>query len=271
MAIAVCVNPYGANMLLYPLKTIQIGVLRDYIQEWQTPQFHSLSVQPFAWLLLLTFGSVGASRRRLAFIDFSLISLFAYLGLIAGRNVALFSIVAPMVISRHAAPLIKALSRGFGIRVMTTGSPSKKMQIVNTVIFAILVLAVLFKVAIIYPKQVNEAAFEEYLPIGAVNYLITEKPHGRLFNSYNWGGYLLWALPEYPVFVDGRTDLYNDEIIGEWLEVIKTEDGWQELLNRYGVGVVLIESGSTLDRALQIDSEWERVYEDSLSVVYEKR
>jgi hypothetical protein len=69
MVLAVCVNPYGADMFLYPLKTIQIGVLRDYIQEWQTPQFHSLSVQPFAWLLLLTFGIVGY-RRRLAFIDF---------------------------------------------------------------------------------------------------------------------------------------------------------------------------------------------------------
>jgi len=271
MVLAVCVNPYGADMFLYPLKTIQIGVLREYIQEWQTPQFHSLSVQPFAWLLLLTFGFVGASRKRLAFIDFSLISIFAYLGLLAGRNVALFSIVAPMVISRHAAPIITTISRWISFRAMTTGSPSKKLQIVNAGIFAILVLSVLYKVTIIYPNQVNEAAFKEYLPIEAVNYLKTEKPQGMLFNSYNWGGYLLWALPEYPVFVDGRTDLYNDEIIGEWLDVIKAEGGWQELLNRYGVGIVLIENGSALDRALLMDTEWERVYEDSLAVVYEKR
>ena len=28
---------------------------------------------------------------------------------------------------------------------------------------------------------------------------------GPMYNSYNWGGYLVWALPEEPVFVDGRT------------------------------------------------------------------
>jgi hypothetical protein len=162
------------------------------------------------------------------------------------------------------APLLQ--SQVMGVRVVTSGSPSNKMKIVNAGILALLVLLVLYKITLIYPNQVNSAAFKDYLPIEAVNYLKTEKPQGRLFNSYNWGGYLLWALPEYPVFVDGRTDLYNDEIIGEWLDVIKTEDGWQELLNRYGVGVVLIENGSSLDRALLTDTEWERVYEDPLQL-----
>lgn len=90
MLIAVCINPYGPSMLMYPFKTLNIGVLRDYIQEWQTPEFHSISVQPFAWLMLLTFGAVGASRQKLAFIDFALVGLFFYMGLLAGRNVALF-------------------------------------------------------------------------------------------------------------------------------------------------------------------------------------
>jgi hypothetical protein len=47
-------------------------------------------------------------------------------------------------------------------------------------------------------------------------------PHDeRMFNSYNWGGYLLWELPEYPVFIDGRTDLYDDELVEEWLRVVR--------------------------------------------------
>jgi hypothetical protein len=69
----------------------------------------------------------------------------------------------------------------------------------------------------------------------AVDFLKENHPEGRLFNSYNWGGYLLWALPEYPVFVDGRTDLYNDEIIGQWSQVVRAEEGWQEVLARWDV------------------------------------
>ena len=34
-----------------------------------------------------------------------------------------------------------------------------------------------------------------------------------MFNSYNWGGYLMFKLPDYPVFVDGRTDLYAIGIV----------------------------------------------------------
>ena len=51
--LAVCLNPFGPITLLYPFKTVGIGALQDYIQEWQSPNFHSISVQPFAWLLLL--------------------------------------------------------------------------------------------------------------------------------------------------------------------------------------------------------------------------
>ena len=271
MGAAICVNPYGPEMLLYPIKTISIGVLREYIQEWQTPQFHSLSVQPFAWLVLLTFGFVGASRRRLALIDFLLVSIFTYLGLLAGRNVALFSIVAPMVITRHAAPLIASTSRLFGFRLEKSDHPTKRVRLINSAIIVILALVVLFKVALIYPSQVNIAAFSKFLPIDAVEFLKAEKPQGELFNSYNWGGYLLWALPEYPVFIDGRTDLYNDQLIREWLDIMNVELGWQGLLDQYGARLILIENGSTLSRALQMEAEWERIYEDPLAVIYEKR
>ena len=131
MLIAVCVNPYGPTMLMYPFKTVSIGVLRDYIQEWQTPEFHSIAVQPFAWLMLLTFGAVGASRQRLAFIDFALVGLFFYMGLLAGRNVALFSIVAPMVLTRHAAPALDGAANTLGIHLGWSGNPGKRSTRLN--------------------------------------------------------------------------------------------------------------------------------------------
>ena len=32
-----------------------------------------------------------------------------------------------------------------------------------------------------------------------------------LFNSFSWGGFLTWYLPQYPVAIDGRTDLYGPD------------------------------------------------------------
>lgn len=39
-------------------------------------------------------------------------------------------------------------------------------------------------------------------------------------------------LPEYPVFVDGRTDLYNEDLLEEWLQVVRIGGGWQGVLNK---------------------------------------
>lgn len=55
-------NPAGPE-ILYPFQTVKIEALQDYIDEWQSPNFHELVVQPFIWMLLLTLGAVGASRK----------------------------------------------------------------------------------------------------------------------------------------------------------------------------------------------------------------
>jgi hypothetical protein len=265
--LAVCINPYGPVMLLYPLKTVGIGALQDYIQEWQSPNFHSISVQPFAWLLLLTLGAVGVSRRRISLVDLLLISGFFYLGLLAGRNVALFGLVAPMAITRHLAPVIAALAWRLRLRSLPVGIVPRSIALTNLIIAGIVLVAVGFKVMMIYPPSVNEEAFRKGLPVEAVVYLHEARPPGRLFNSYNWGAYLLWALPEYPVFVDGRTDLYNDEVIGEWLGVARAEDGWEETLNRWGVRLILLEESTPLVYRLEVNG-WQRLYSDDVAVVY---
>jgi hypothetical protein len=269
--LAVCLNPSGPVMLLYPFKTVGIGALQEYIQEWQSPDFHSLSVQPFIWLLLLTFGAVGASRRRLALTDFLLAAGFAYLGLLAGRNLALFALAAPLALSRHTAPLLEAAARSLGFRSGGSQPPGRRQSAFNWSVLMLLALAVLAKLSLVVPYEANRKAWSETLPLEAVDWIERNRPPGRLFNPYNWGGYLLWALPEYPVFVDGRTDLYDDEVIGQWLAVVRAEPGWQAILDEYAVNLVLTEPGSDLDRELGRDPLWDNRFEDPVSVVYRRK
>ena len=77
-AIAACINPYGAQMLFYPFRTVSIGVLQNFIQEWQSPNFHQPEAQVFIVMLLATVAAIGFSRRRLDLTDFL---LFATLSL----------------------------------------------------------------------------------------------------------------------------------------------------------------------------------------------
>lgn len=42
----------------------------------------------------------------------------------------------------------------------------------------------------------------------------------------NWGGFLMVALPEYPVSIDGRNDLYGDGLLEREVKTMVAED-WQ--------------------------------------------
>jgi hypothetical protein len=271
MVLAVCVNPSGPVMLLYPFKTVGIGALQEYIQEWQSPDFHQMQVQPFLWFLLLALGTVGASRKRLKWTEFFLVSGFAYLSFMAGRNIALFALAAPMVLTRHAASLLQDVAERWGVRRPASGrtGASRGQAILNGILLGILILAVGVKALLVFPPKENEKFIQQTLPVDAVEFIRQEKPEGRLFNSYNWGGYLLWALPEYPVFVDGRTDLYGDELIDQWVRVVRAERGWQDVLDAWDVSLILLEPYRPVVVLLEGEG-WQLLYEDDVAVVYGK-
>jgi hypothetical protein len=90
---------------------------------------------------------------------------------------------------------------------------------------------------------------------------------GNLLNEYGWGGYLVWHLRENPVFVDGRTDLFGDEVIGEWMQVVQGGDGWIEVVERRGVDLILLEPHRPVTGILT-DHGWKELYRDDVSVLY---
>ena len=265
-----CLTPVGPRLLLYPFQTVEIAALQTYIQEWQAPDFHNLSMQPFLWLLLLSLGAVGASRRRLALTDFLLLAGFAYMGFMAARNIALFALAAPPVLSRHAAHAFSVAGRALQLKPLESVTP-RRLRRLNLILLGVLFLAVLARLVPVMPGAANADYIAQQFPVAATQAIEQAAPPGKLFNSYNYGGYLVWTLREYPVFVDGRTDLYNDEIITEWLAAVRAEPGWEDIFKRRGIGVVLIEPRMPLAEVLNGQPGWEELYRDELAVVYERR
>jgi hypothetical protein len=110
------------------------------------------------------------------------------------------------------------------------------------------------------------------LPAKAVQFIQENKPAGPLFNSYNWGGYLIYKLwPDYPVYIDGRTDLYDDVFIRRYLDVAAGNEGWQQALDEDRINLVLIESDGTLARFLKADPAWSTLYQDKMATVFARK
>ncbi len=113
----------------------------------------------------------------------------------------------------------------------------------------------------------NAQAVRDQQPLGAIAYLKENRPAGPLFNSYTWGGYLIWNVwPEYLTYVDGRTDLFADQVLFEYLTVWNGDDGWEEILSSREVRLALLEP-----RAPVVDemtaAGWGLLYADQQAVV----
>ena len=271
MGVALIMNPQGLEILSLPFTTVSRGAEQLYIEEWQSPNFHETRMQPFAILLLLTFGAMGASKRRATTVEFFLVAGFGFLGLMAARFISIFAVVAPVIMIRHSEDVFTYWGEkiNFKLNIQINRQPSQTQSWINRFIVFILLVVVGYKVSLVFPRGVNFDVFREQFPISGVEYIKREQPKGRMFNSYNFGGYLIWALPEYPVFIDGRADLYGDEIIFEWLSIARAEDGWQEALDEWEVGFVVVEPGMPLVEELT-GEDWELIYSDEVAVIYQR-
>ena len=276
---AVLLNPNTVKMLPYAYQTVSIGQLQDFIQEWAAPDFHNLQFHPFIWLLLLTLAAMGLSRRRADWTDLALVGAFGYMGLLAVRNIALFALIAPPVLSRHTVFALDDLAtvhpRLSGLAALTHIRPSPRprrgLVALNLLLLILVVIGAGGKIGTDLLRLRDPDVWGEGLPLEAVEYLRNHDPPGSMFNSYNWGGYLIWSLyPDNPVFIDGRTDLYalNGTVLDDYSQVHWVRPGWEEVLDEYNVRYIITERTGLLDVMLAATTDWQTVHQDELAAVY---
>jgi hypothetical protein len=266
-ALAVSLNPFGPEMLLYPWKTVSIEVLRLHIQEWQSPDFHSAATQPFLAMLVLLFLSMAGSRRPMTAVEVVRGAAFASLALLAARNIAPFAVVTAPILSRH---LSSSLERFQGVWPASRPLPERLTRGVNLWLALMLTLAAAAWGSVQLQPQTQESHIARLAPKGAFDWLASRHLQGNLFNSYNWGGYVLWRLyPDYLSFVDGRTDVFSSEILDDYLEAWSAGPNWRTVLEAHHIQTVLVEPAAPLARILR-QADWPVVYEDDQAVVFRR-
>jgi len=272
----VALNPHGVTMLIYPFFTLDMGATATLIQEWASPDFHQMQMQPFAWMLLLTVASIGIAGKRVDFTHLVTLCGFGYAALISARMIPLFAMATAPILSLYADAAITRLWDALASRhprlagkESDPAPPRPIMYAGNWLILLLVVLTVALLAFQSWSVEANETAQAEIYPAGAVAYMATHELPGEMFNSYNWGGYLIWKLyPEQGVYIDGRADLYGDAFIEEYLRVAYAQSGWEETLAKYSVGHVVVEVQSALAGVLNLHPAWEEVYRDEMAVVF---
>jgi hypothetical protein len=90
-----------------------------------------------------------------------------------------------------------------------------------------------------------------------------------MLNAFDYGGYLIWALPEQPVFLDGRADVYEwSGVLDEFAKWATLQSDPNALLNKYDVNFCILERGSLSANVMPLLPNWKVVYFDDVSVIF---
>ena len=106
-------------------------------------------------------------------------------------------------------------------------------------------------------------------PVAAVDQLEELDPDARVFAEYHWGGYVIYRLFDSGarVFIDGRNDMYDEQILEDYVSIRNAEDGWENLLASYGADAILLPPEAALVDGAAQDAGWCEVHRDDVAVL----
>jgi hypothetical protein len=249
-------NPNGLRMYSYPIDTLRSAAMQNYIAEWFSPNFHNAEYWPFLLLVLATF--VVCTRISLRIRDLLLLLASLFAGLESIRMIPFFVLIAVPIIARCLGAWPRTDPR----------SPRTRLQLaLNTmIVLATVTFSAIHVNQVIERQPVIE---DEEFPARAVAFLSIHPPDGRIFNHYDWGGYLIWKLyPPVQVFIDGRADIYGERLFHDFAAAYQFKDDWQQILQRWHVQTVLVPSDSPLATGLLADRKWKISYDDSQATIF---
>lgn len=109
------------------------------------------------------------------------------------------------------------------------------------------------------------------MPMGAVAYIHEHHLQGPIFNDFDWGGFLIYALPEMPVVIDGRTNVHGQDEIARSLQTWNVlGNDWYDDPLLQKANLVIADPQFALTYALRMDPHFKIVFHDKAVVLYQR-
>ena len=249
------ITPYGTRLAVYPFDmALSQPVNVASIMEWQPMPFNLLGGKIFLVLLLGFFVAQIAFRLTWRAEE---LALFLFGTMMACLHIRFLILFVPFF-----APLLVTIFARW-----VPGYDNKKDKFVLN---AALMALVLGAIVHYFPSNAEmRKLVAKTFPADAVQYLHQHPAPGPMFNTYLFGGYLVWALPEQKVFIDGRGDVFErGGVLSDYLHIANLKPGALAVLDSYHVQSCLVERDEALTVALSASPEWKRIYSDRVSALY---
>jgi hypothetical protein len=249
------ITPYGVRVAASPFEfAFDLPLNVTTIKEWQPMPFSLPGGKLFLALLLAFFVLNMALRFKCRLQELVLF--------VGGTVMACLHVRFLLVFVPFFAPLFATAIE----RWMPAYEKRKEHRFLNAVLMALVFAAMVryFPTA----AEMRQSVSRQY-PVRAVEYLRQHPLPGPMYNTYGYGGYLIWSLPGHRVFVDGRADVYErGGAYADYLQVSNLRPAAFAVLRSYGIQSCFLERSEALATVLSVSPEWRQVYSDDLSVLF---
>jgi len=273
MLLATLVNPQGWRLHSSILGYLGLRSI-DYFNEFRSPDFlaGSVPVLSFETLTLLVVLVLARRGTRLAWPEVALLLFFLHEALHSARHMNLFVIVAAPIIAREITPRLEALRPALHARWREVAREQADLRspLVYFPALCALFVGLSLRGALPFPVTLDDLQLSR----GAAEFIAAhEERFGRSFNTDDLGGSLIYRFwPRLRVFVDDRIFVYGDDfVLHEYFPVRYAQQGWRDVLSKYGVTAAVVASDAQCATLLQASAEWELAYQDKTNAIFLRR
>jgi len=271
--VATLINPYGWDIYFYVGQTSHRATERR-IDEWLPPRLDQLiGVVFFVSLPVFAGLCVAAWRRRgekLAAHEWLLIACFLPLALGSVRMVAWWLLVIAPMAARRLTLLWPAAKDA------DAAKPNAGAAISCAVLAGLVILSLpgLQRFNPLLALRPPDPTLDHLR--GVVDVLQRDVGKGNVLARFEWGEYLTWAAhPDFKVFMDGRIEIYPDEVWDAYATVTQGKPGWEKLLDDHRIDVLLLDEPyhrrTGLYPVIEQSADWRLHYKIEGAVLFVRR
>ena len=263
VSVAGICTPYGLGPLVLTWKIMGMKAMMNNLIEWHPPNFREYPAALFFIVAFVTL--ISGLGIKLCLPRLGILAMATWLGFSYTRGFILFLLIVPLIIafpSAQQVPVLKAQ------RINESNDAVVRFfyQHARSVALLCCGLAIIASVFSWHFRELEPPL--SVAPNEAIKYVKEADIKGRVFNSYDFGGYLIFS--GIPTFVDGRADLYGDDFLRRYFAAINLEDQTASfaLLDDYKIDWAILRPSDPLTKALHASMTWLNVYSDESAAVF---
>lgn len=256
------INPVGLHTWETVFGYVNNRYLMSRINETNPPDFSQPQFQVLLVLLGFSIFLLATQREKMNTGQAFALAGFSMMSLLSARNVHLYGVAAPLLLAgalagRQMPHLFENIEKLF----------ARVEENLRGMVWPIVTVLLVGSLVLTSALGTDNRFSPKIFPVQAIDWLENNPQTGRMFNAFDWGGYLLLRLwPTHLAFIDSQTDVRGD-VSREYEKIITLADNWQATLGKYSVQWVIIPPDWPLAKALLAEG-WREIYRDETATIF---